>query len=271
LEVLLVQRFALFVDAGYLYAEGGKLCCGTASRRRFKVNERELNVMLSKMMRQRCGLSLLRTYWYDGARHGLRTVSQQAIACLPNVKLRLGRVNARGQQKGVDALIYRDLMTLARDGAIGEAFLLAGDEDLREGVREAQDKGVRVTLIGVTPEPGTRNQSQELLYESDDVVTLTREEICAFFSTLKGPYPQVGGSADLADVGESFAKRWLESANSDEIRTILENRPRIPPLIDSELIHTGEQTVGTSLRGNEGARHELRSSFWKVIADKQTE
>lgn len=266
-----MQRFALFVDAGYLYAEGGKLCCGTASRRRFMVNERELNVMLAKMMRERCGLSFLRTYWYDGARHGVRTVSQQAIACLPNVKLRLGRVNAGGQQKGVDALIYRDLMTLARDRAIGEAFLLAGDEDLREGVREAQDKGVRVTLIGVTPEPGTRNQSQELVYESDDVVTLTREDIYAFFATLEGPSPQVGGRADLADVGESFAIRWLESANTDEIRTLLENRPRIPPMIDSELIHSGEQTVGTSLRGNEEARHQLRSSFWNIVADMQNE
>ena len=108
LEVL-VQRFALFIDAGYLYAEGGKLCCGSPSRRRFTVNERELNLMLTKQMGERCGLSLLRTYWYDAARYGLRTVSQQAIAGLPNVKLRLGRLNALGQQKGVDALLYRDL------------------------------------------------------------------------------------------------------------------------------------------------------------------
>jgi hypothetical protein len=27
-----MDRCAVLVDAGYLYAEGGKLCCGTASR-----------------------------------------------------------------------------------------------------------------------------------------------------------------------------------------------------------------------------------------------
>ncbi len=262
-----MDQFALFLDAGYLYAEGGKLCCGTASRRRFEVNERDLNVMLTNVLRERCGLRFLRTYWYDGARFGLRTVSQQAIACLPNVKLRLGRINARGQQKGVDALIYRDLMTLARDRAIAEAFLLAGDEDLREGVKEAQDQGVRVTLIGVSPVPGSRNQSPELVYESDDVVVLNREDICAYFTTPQAPYPQIGGDADLSDVGKTFAAQWLESANSDEIRTLLEGRPRIPSLIDSELIHTGEQALGSSLRDNQEARHQLRGSFWTIVSE----
>ena len=52
-------------------------------------------------------------------------------------------------------------MTLARDRAIAEAFLLAGDEDLREGVKEAQDQGVRVTLIGVSPVPGLRSSLRD--------------------------------------------------------------------------------------------------------------
>ena len=58
------------------------------SIRRFKVNVRELKVMLTKLARERCGLNFLRTHRYDGARNGVRTVSRQAIASLPNVKLR---------------------------------------------------------------------------------------------------------------------------------------------------------------------------------------
>ena len=261
-----MDRFAVFVDAGYLYAEGGKLCCGTESRSRFTVNAQKLNLMLRELGGVRCGLGYLRTYWYDGARKGVRTVAQQAIAALPNLKLRLGRVSARGQQKGVDALIYRDLMTLAHERAISEAFLLSGDEDLREGVKAAQDRGVRVTLIGIAPGPGKRNQSQELVYETDEVVVLTRKELSPHFAPMTQPHPETVGSVNLSVVGERFANQWLQSANKDEIRTVIQNQPRIPQLIDIELIHAGERALGTSFRANQEARHELRSSFWMTVS-----
>ena len=74
----------------------------------------------------------LRTYWYDGATNAVPTPDHEQIGGLPYVKVRLGRL-IRGEQKGVDALIYRDLMTLARERAITCAYLLSGDEDLREG------------------------------------------------------------------------------------------------------------------------------------------
>ena len=45
------------------------------------------------------------------------------------------------------------------------------DEDLREGVKAAQDRGVRVTLIGI-PAPSGFNQSEELCWEVDDQLTL---------------------------------------------------------------------------------------------------
>jgi uncharacterized LabA/DUF88 family protein len=91
------------------------------------------------------------------------TTDQQIIAALPNVKLRLGRLNSRMEQKGVDALIYRDLMTLARERAVSDALLVSGDEDLREGVRSAQDMGVRVTLVGIDPSGKDFNQSRDLV------------------------------------------------------------------------------------------------------------
>ena len=91
---------------------------------------------------------VLRSYWYDGACDAIPTLAQLSVAELANVKLRLGRLSG-GKQKGVDALIYRDLMTLARERAIATAFLLAGDEDLREGVVAAGDMGVRVVVLGI--------------------------------------------------------------------------------------------------------------------------
>ncbi len=69
------------------------------------------------------------------------TPDHQAIADLPRVKLRLGRLVPRKsglEQKGVDSLIVHDLITLAQERAVETMFLLAGDEDMCEGVAAAQ-------------------------------------------------------------------------------------------------------------------------------------
>ncbi|WP_240483638.1 NYN domain-containing protein, partial [Streptomyces pathocidini] len=92
---------------------------------------------------------LLRVYWYDGARRRLHTTEQQRIAELPDVKVRLGNLNANNQQKGVDSLIRTDLETLARHRAISDAVLVGGDEDLVSAVEAAQGYGARVHLWGI--------------------------------------------------------------------------------------------------------------------------
>jgi uncharacterized LabA/DUF88 family protein len=74
------------------------------------------------------------------------------------------------QQKGVDSLIVHDLITLAHERAVATIYLLAGDEDLREGVAAAQRLGVQVILLGIpTKSP---NQSLPLIREADEHVLL---------------------------------------------------------------------------------------------------
>ena len=90
------------------------------------------------------------------------------------MKLRLGRLNTNNQQKGVDALIYRDLMTLASERAVTDAFLISGDEDLREGVKAAQDRGVRVVLVGIETTSGFNQSRQGFVSEADELITLTK-------------------------------------------------------------------------------------------------
>ena len=70
----------------------------------------------------------------------------------------------------------------------------------------------------------------------------------------------------MSNVGQAFAAPWLEIASGHEIRILLESRPRIPPLIDSELIHTGEQSLRISLRGNQESRPQIRGSFWAIVS-----
>jgi hypothetical protein len=109
------------------------------------------------------------------------TIDQRVIAQMPWVKLRLGNLNARGQQKGVDAQIRADMEALARHRAITDAILVAGDEDMVPAVEAAQAYGVRIHLWGVEPPYGT-NQAERLVWESDTVDVLERSFLEPFFT-----------------------------------------------------------------------------------------
>ena len=262
-----MDRYALFVDAGYLYAEGGKLCCGTPSRLGFTLDVANFNLMLRELAQEHCGLNVLRTYWYDGARDGIRTAAHQEIAALPNVKIRLGGINHQGQQKGVDALVYRDLMTLAHAHAISDAFILAGDEDVREGVRTAQDQGVRVTVIGIDS-PIEVNQSRELVFEADEIITLTRETLEPFFTAVTQPAPaEPQAVGDVSEVSARFASQWLRKAATHELEELLAQRPRIPRTLDIELLRHTEQVLGISLAEDDAAKRSLRRAFWDAVTN----
>ncbi|GAA2787827.1 hypothetical protein GCM10020219_069180 [Nonomuraea dietziae] len=106
------------MDVGYLYAAAGEVLLGAKERKEYRVGADELIQSLQKHAEQRISGELLRIYWYDAARDRVPTVDQRVIAQLPWVKVRLGNLNARGQQKGVDAQIRSDLEALARHHAV---------------------------------------------------------------------------------------------------------------------------------------------------------
>ena len=251
-----------------MYAEGDKLCIGSPSRQGFTLDVPNLNLELRRLAQARCGLNALRTYWYDGTHDGIRTAIHQEIAALPNVKLRLGGINLQGQQKGVDALVYRELMMLSRERAISDAFLLSGDEDLCEGVRTAQDQGARVTVIGIATRGGARNQSRELMFGADEVMSLTRKDISRFFTVAAPPAPAgvpAATESGISETGADFATRWRSRASEEEIRDLSAQYPRIPSPLDIELLRHAESALGSSLRDDDEARRRLRRAFWDVI------
>lgn len=162
-----MDRTAIFIDAGYLFAQGSVALAGTKQPRTLLVlDPAAVLAALTAFAESKVpGHDLLRIYWYDGAL-GLRpTLEQEQLAHLDSVKVRLGFINSAGQQKGVDSLIVTDLIELARLGAICDVVLLSGDEDVRVGVRIAQNYGVRVHVLGITPSRGS--QSKALLQEAD--------------------------------------------------------------------------------------------------------
>src|SRR5450755_3674537 len=177
----ILARYAVMVDVGYIYAAAGELLFGSSSRRDFRVDAVPLIQVVTKHADEIIRGELLRVYWYDAARDRVPTIDQRVIAQMPWVKLRLGNLNARGQQKGVDAQIRADMEALARHRAITDAILVAGDEDMVPAVEAAQAFGVRVHLWGVEPPYGT-NQAERLVWESDTVEVLERSFLEPFFA-----------------------------------------------------------------------------------------
>ena len=184
----LLSRYAIMVDVGYIYASAGELLFSAASRREYRVDADKLIQALTRHAEDHVRGELLRVYWYDAARDRVPTIDQRVIAQMPWVKLRLGNLNARGQQKGVDAQIRADMEALARHRAITDAILVAGDEDMVPAVEAAQAFGVRIHLWGVEPPYGT-NQAERLVWESDTVDVLERSFVEPYFTRQLSPEP----------------------------------------------------------------------------------
>jgi hypothetical protein len=217
------------------------------------------------------------------------------------VKLRLGNLNARGQQKGVDAQIRADMEALARHRGITDAVLVAGDEDMVPAVEAAQAYGVRVHLWGVEPPFGT-NQAERLVWESDTVEVLDRAFLEPYFSRVTpepaappqaaagvpspaqlfgertaarggqrsgthatGVAARLGPDRDrVEEAGEHVAQKWILTRGEDNIRDLLPG-PILPPVIDKELLVDAEKELGQSLRPYQEAREWLRDAFWERV------
>ncbi|MFC7512954.1 NYN domain-containing protein [Streptomyces thermocarboxydus] len=256
---------AIFVDAGYLYAAAGRLVAGTEDRRAFDLDaEGLIDALIDRARTIFADSRLLRVYWYDGARRRIHTAEQQSIAELPDVKVRLGNLNANNQQKGVDSLIRSDLESLARHRAISDAALLGGDEDLVSAVEAAQGYGARVHLWGIEAPEG-RNQAEPLLWEVDSQRTLDLDFFKPYVSRRTAPaYEPAGGTSreNVRFVGAQIAAKWLVSRGRDTMMELLPGHPYLPGSVDQDLLVEAEGLLQYSLRGQADLRRALRDGFW---------
>lgn len=175
-----MDRTAVFVDAGYLFASGSKLVAGSKlPRSQLHLDHERVLALLLGLVSELTGLPLLRIYWYDGASVG-PNAAHIALAYRPLVKLRLGLVNPEGGQEGVDQLLAHDLLELAKNRGMSEALVLTGDDDLRPAVETVQTFGVRVQLLGIAP--ARENQAAALVQASDGVRELSEHEVHGFLT-----------------------------------------------------------------------------------------
>jgi hypothetical protein len=190
-----VDRCALFVDAGYVLADGAMAVHGTRRRESVSWDYEGLLQLLASLARERSGLPLLRCYWYEGSAEGRRTADHDALADLPGVKLRLSKT--RPGREGVESEIHRDLAALARNQAVSDAMVVSAEEELAQVVADVQDLGMRVTLLHIAVD-GNWTISRTLRQECDDIVEISAAHLRPFVDLIPGAEP---ARADEQDGG----------------------------------------------------------------------
>ncbi len=207
------SRYAVFIDVGYLRAEGKNFSGNSIPKTRIQMNTKEIADWCRGIEGH-----LHKTYWYDGAYPAYHKSAKfqrkilSELVQIPDFELRLGRIveirpkNERdlratlnkmvsdlGQdpiqfinelekngafepehkQKGVDTLLVLDLVMLAQQGKIDKAVLIAGDGDFTEAVRVAQNMGTRVSVAT----PNRNSVSRELSKLADNIIDLDKETL----------------------------------------------------------------------------------------------
>ena len=261
-----MDRVAVFVDAGYLFAQGSALLTGRKQPRGdLALDSSMLLGILTSFARQVSGLPLLRVYWYDGTSVG-PTMQHITLAHMPAVKVRLGFVNRNGEQKGVDSLIITDMLSLARNRGMTDAVLLSGDEDLRVGVQQAQEFGIRVHLLGIKPSRGS--QSLFLLQEADTCHEWAEDSVGRFLR-YKPREPERSRSASAltptsaaVSAYESVAAEAASEIAAEALEAVISAfraEAQIPREIDSRLLARARKAVGRDLAPKQ--KKELRIRF----------
>jgi hypothetical protein len=193
-----VDRCALFVDAGYVLADGAMAVHGTRRRESVSWDYAGLLELLTSLARERSGLPLLRCYWYEATVEGRRSADHDALADLPGIKLRVAKMRP-GRREGVESEIHRDLTTLARNRAVTDAIVISAEEDLAQVIADVQDLGLRVTLLHIAVD-GNWTISRALRQECDDVVEVGSAHLRPYVELISGaepPYPHERDSAPL--------------------------------------------------------------------------
>ena len=243
-----MDRCALFVDASYLLADGALAVHGTRHRETVSWDFSGLLQLLGNLARERTGLPLLRCYWYEATVEGRRAAEHEALADLPGLKLRLARIRP-GRREGVDTEIHRDLMTLARNGALADALVVSNDEDLAQVITDAQDLGVRVTVVHVAVE-GNWTISRAIRQECDDLIEIASSHLRPYVNLLSG-VDTSSSSSPLANGHAANTGGTIAQLQTGAHAAPPPGSPITSPVSGSSASHTG-QSGQTSQTGQMG-------------------
>lgn len=264
-----LMQTAVFVDAGYIYAQGSALIAGSRQPRtliRLDI-PRLLAALRDEADRVEPRARLLRIYWYDGLpRGGAMSRDQRVIAESDDVKCRFGTINSQGEQKGVDALVIADLIELSRSHAISDALVLSGDEDLRAGIVLAQTAGVRAHLLSLGPPADS--VSPDLQAEVDTRAAWDVADVSRWLEVAQLD----------AEIEQAVAGDWLARAIGERLATIdyrdaieihdyaLDNRNTLPGPFDRPSLAIAGRYAGRELSADE--KRLFRGALLGAVREK---
>jgi hypothetical protein len=285
-----MDRYAIFVDAGYFFAAGAQAAFGNQTLRKhvaLKSPAAMLVALCAKTATATDNLPLLRTYWYDAMPGPRLSLEQSTLAMLAGVKLRLGALNSAGEQKGVDSLIVTDIIDLARNRAIADAVVVTGDEDLRIAVQVAQSFGVRVHILAAG-DP-TKNVSASLQMEADSVNALDADwflnHLELVVTTLKAPLTaspmcatavsariSAVGDDDIAATAQVVIDGLLSSIQPEQLAQLIlhfSTQTTVPPEYDRPLVAKISASLSGRRFSGEEKRH-IRGQFVRMVKAQTT-
>ena len=152
---------------------------------------------------------------------------------------------------------------------MGDAVLISGDEDLRVGVQQAQEFGVRVHLVGIKPSRGS--QSLFLLQEADCTYEWDVADISRFLA--RKPEPDgaspstslaalagmgAGGVPALRVLAFEVARRCERTELLAVVEVFAATR-QLPRDIDRQLLAGGRTVLGQDLAP--GEKKQMRAWF----------
>lgn len=270
-----MDRYAIFVDAGYFFAAGAQAAFGNHTSRKeiaLKSPAGMLADLCIKASEITNNLPILRAYWYDAMPGPRLSLEQSALAMLTGVKLRLGALNSAGEQKGVDSLIVTDLIDLARNRAIADAVVVTGDEDLRIAVQVAQSFGVRVHILAAG-DP-SKNVSPALQMDADSVNVLDGAWFSSHLKHIsaipKGivAAPSVTATTinglDIDTAADAVINEIFKTITSEQMEQLVRHfstQQSVPPEYDRPLV----AKVSAALSGQRFSGEEKRKIRGKFV------
>lgn len=267
-----MRTVAVFMDAGYFWAQVHKIVIGDrTNRNNIFIDYPMLRTTLLEIVNENFSTSeLLRVYWYDGPSISDSSAEHRNIQELDDFKLRLGTRNSMGQQKGVDGLIIADIISLTQTKAITDALLISGDADITPGVVAAQSLGLRVHQLSIG---GLTSTSPFLLAEVDRGYVWDEKKILSFAKSqaraAEPPKSRVDdGKPNLSGkpaVTANLQQIAAEFKNGIEVSTgiVVQEKSPLPPELDGKLLSFGRKKIGRSLEEHEkrGLRAALKALF----------
>jgi uncharacterized LabA/DUF88 family protein len=272
-----LERVCIFVDAGYFYDQGAIAISGRKhARTAIQFDPAAFFAEFSSFAERLTNGKVHRIYWYDGAKNMVPDDRHIAIDSQPFVKLRLGRLTLDGGQKGVDTLMVRDLMVLSQERTLQQAVVLTGDDDLREGIEYAQDRGVLVYLVGIKDSDGLTSQSEGLSRIVDQVSTIEKSDLTSLkigtitWNDSKSEVLATSQQEPSEIPADVLAKRvgnaMIQQIPRERLESVLDVRAgMLPADLDKKMFSLAWTEYGRTVYFEHDYKIQLRNSVREVL------